>query len=72
MIYQASILERIIVVTVRRYKTKVKLDMNDDTVVLYQLPPPCFVEVIEEANEIGHSSQHKTYFFLTRSLPKLK
>lgn len=72
MIYQALILERIILATTGRYQTKVKLDMNDDIAFLYQILFPRFVEVIEEANEIGHSIQHKTYLFLTRSLLKLK
>jgi len=54
MIYQALILERIILVTVRRYQTEVKLDMNDDTAFLYHFFSR-FVEAVEEANETGYS-----------------
>lgn len=46
--------------------------MNDGIAVLYQFFFPHIMEVIEEADEIGHSIQHKTYLFLTRSLLKLK
>lgn len=72
MIYQASVMERIILVTIRRYQAKDKLNMNDGMAVLYQFFFPHVMEVIEEADEIGHSIQHKTYLFLTRSLLKLK
>lgn len=56
----------------RRYQTKVKLGMNDGIAVLYQFFFPHIMEVIEEVDEIGHSIQHRTYLFLTRSLLKLK